>query len=227
MKKMLLLALLLIGTNMVKAQETFFPTREGTELVYKMFDKKDKLISMMRYAITHIRTDGDDMEITYQVASMNSKEEIQYKEEVTIYKKGDKMIVDMGNFINKAAFQQDGEMPPNIEITGNQMEIPISPQPGTLLPDAKVEMALKMGFINLKLATNITNRRVEKVEDISVPAGIFACYKFTSDVTSTVMGKKVNSSLVEWYAKGIGVIKSENYDKQGKLESYMVLAELK
>lgn len=86
---------------------------------------------------------------------------------------------------------------------------------------------MKMGFINLKLSTNIINRRVEAIEDIAVPAGSFQCFKLTGDIIATVMGKKANSSTAEWYAKGVGVVKSETYDKNGKLDSYIQLEEVK
>jgi len=60
------------------------------------------------------------------------------------------MYFDMSNFLNKSAFQQKGEIPPTIEVTGNNMEIPLIPIPGASLPDASVMMAMKMGIRNLK-----------------------------------------------------------------------------
>jgi hypothetical protein len=132
----------------------------------------------------------------------------------------------MSNFINKAAFQQDGSIPAEIEITGNNLEVPSNPNPGDVLPDASVEMAMKMGFVNMKMSANVTNRKVEAIEDITVAAGTFKGYKFSSEVNSTVMGIKVNSKNTDWYAKGIGIVKSENYDKNGKLQSRTELIEV-
>jgi len=225
MKKTLLFTLLLFVIVPLKAQESFFPTKEGTVLIYKMFDKKNKETGTMKYTIKEIVSNGDDMDVTYIVESMDPKGKSQFKEEITMYKKGDVLYYDMGNFINKAAFQQDGEIPPNIQITGNNMEIPVNPTPGQSLPDANIEIALKMAFVNLKISTSLTNRKVEAVEDITVPAGSFNCYKFTSDVNSSIMGKKITASSVEWYARGLGVVKSESYNKKGELETYMVLVE--
>lgn len=226
MKKIILFLLMLYAATAINAQEVFFPTKEGSVLVYKMFDKKDKETGIMRYTIKEVKINGDNMDITYLIESLDNKGANQFKEEVTLNKKGDVLYFDMSNFINKSAFQQDGEMPPGLEIKGNNLEVPLNPQPGTMLPDANIEMAIKMGFVNMKIATNITNRKVELVEDVTVPAGSFNCYKFTGDVTSTIMGKKINSTTAEWYARGLGVVKSESYDKNGKLNSYMVLAEV-
>ncbi len=229
MKKIVLFTLIVFGITALKAQEIFFPTEEGKVLVYKRYDKKSKEIETMKYTIKNILAEGDNMEITYLIESMNAKNESGLSEEITLVKKGNVLYFDMSNFINKAVFQEGGKdsSESQIEIKGNNMEIPVDPQPGTSLPDANVEMAMKMGFINLKLSTNIINRRVEAIEDISVPAGSFKCFKFTGDVIASVMGKKVNSSTAEWYARGVGVVKSETYDKNGKLDSYIQLEEFK
>jgi hypothetical protein len=41
------------------------------------------------------------------------------------------------------------------------------------------------------------------------------------------MGLKMKSNNIDWYAKGIGIVKTESYDKGGKLQSHMELIELK
>ena len=227
MKKLILFtAIILIGIAL-KAQEIFFPTKEGTVLVYKSFDKKDKETNMVKYTIKHLNIYGSDMDITYLVESLDPKEKLVFKEEITIHQKGDKLYFDMSNFINKAAFQQNGEIPAEIQVTGNNLEVPSNPKPGDVLPDANVEMAMKLGFINMKMSANVTNRKVEAIEDITVKAGTFKGYKFSSEVNSVVMGIKVNSKNTDWYAKGVGIVKTESYDKNGKLQSYMELMEFK
>lgn len=227
MKKLILFTVMIFFGIALKAQEIFFPTKEGTVLVYKSFDKKDKETNTVKYTITHLKINGSDMDITYLVESLDPKEKLVFKEEITIQQKGDKLYFDMSNFINKAAFQQNGEIPAEIQVTGNNLEVPSNPKPGDVLPDANVEMAMKLGFVNMKMSANVTNRKVEAIEDITVKAGTFKGYKFTSEVNSVVMGIKVNSKNIDWYAKGVGIVKTESYDKNGKLQSYMELIELK
>jgi len=223
MEKMIFLAIILFGVGSLKAQGTFFPTKEGTVLTYKSFDKKDKLTSGVKYTVKNIAVNGSNMDITYLCESFDNKEKPVFKEEITIHQKGDILYLDMSNLINKTAFQQDGEIPAEVQVKGNNMQIPLNPQPGQTLPDANVEMSMKMGFINMKVAADVTNRKVEGIEDVTVPAGKFNCYKFTSDINSVALGIKVKASSAEWYAKGIGTIKTETYDKNEKLESHMEL----
>lgn len=227
MKKLILFTVMIFFGMALKAQEIFFPTKEGTILVYKSFDKKDKETNTVKYTIKHLTINGDNMDITYLIESLDPKEKLVFKDEITIHKKGDKLYFDMSNFINKAAFQQNGEIPAEIQVTGNNMEVPSNPKPGDVLPDANVEMAMKLGFVNMKMSAQVTNRKVEAIEDITVKAGTFKGYKFTSEVNSTVMGMKVNSKNTDWYAKGVGTVRTESYDKNGKLQSYQELIELK
>lgn len=227
MKKLILIAAIILGVSVSKAQETFFPTKEGTVLIYKTFDKKDKVTNTIQYTITHLEISGSDMDITYLCESIDPKDKLVFKEEITIHQKGDKLYLDMSNFINKAAFQQNGEIPAEVVVSGNNMEIPLNPQPGDILPDAHVEMALKMGFVNMKISADVTNRKVEAIEDVVVKGGSFKSYKFSSDINSVAMGIKVRSKSVEWYAKGIGTVKSESYDKNGNLQSHTELIEIK
>ena len=227
MKKPILFSVLILLGMVLNAQEIFFPTKEGTVLVYKMFDKKDKVSGTMKYTIKQLTINGSDMDITYLVESIDPKDKLVFKDEITIQQKGDKLYFDMSNFINKAAFQQEGEIPAEIEVSGNNMEVPSNPNPGDVLPDANVEMAMKMGFVNMKMSANVTNRKVEAIEDVTVAAGTFKGYKFSSEVNSAVMGIKSNSKNTDWYAKGVGIVKSESYDKNGKLQSRTELMELK
>ncbi len=87
-------------------------------------------------------------------------------------------------------------------------------------------MAMKMGFISLKMTVNLTNRKVEALEDITVKAGTYNAFKLSGDVNGTILGIKVNSKGLDWYAYGIGLIKTESYDKKGDLQSVLELVEI-
>jgi len=227
MKKLFVFTVIILCGMALKAQKTFFPTKEGTVLVYKTFDKKDKVTNMLRYTIKHVNISGSDLDITYLVESIDPKDKLVYKDEITIHQKDEKLYLDMSNLIYKATFQQNGEIPVNIQVKGNNMEIPVNLKPGDVLPDANVEMASEKGFIIMKISAEVTNRKVEAIENVTVKAGTFKAYKFTSDVNSSTMGINVKAKNIDWYVKGIGAVKTESYDKKGKLQSHTELVELK
>ena len=84
----------------------------------------------------------------------------------------------------------------------------------------------KRGIINIKIAINITDRTVEALEDITVPAGIFEAYKINSKMSAKASIINKTSTSSEWLVKGIGMVKSESYDKKGELESYTELVSI-
>jgi hypothetical protein len=226
MKKLFVFTIITFIAIGAIAQETFFPTSKGTVLMYKSFDKKGKQSSGTKYTIKNVKKDGDNVDITYLIEALDQKDKLVYKDEITIQQMGEVLYVDMSNFVNKAAFQQDGQIPADIKVTGNNMELPTNISPGETLPDANIEMTMKMGFMNMKMGAQVTDRKLEVIEDITVPAGTFKAYKFTSNVTATALGINMKTQNTEWYAKGIGMVKSESYDKKGKLDSYTELIEL-
>ena len=227
MKSIYFSVIILFSVLIINGQETFFPTKEGMVLTYKTFDKKDNVTRAMKYTINKVNINGNDIDITYLCESLDNKEKLVFKEEITVHQKGNVMYIDMGNFLNKATFQQNGEIPAEVEVKGNNMEIPLNPLPGQTLPDANIEMAMKMGFVNMKMSADITNRKVEAIEDISVSGGSFKCYKFSGDVNTVAMGIKVQAKSIEWYAKNVGMVKSESYDKKGNLNGRTELVEVR
>lgn len=226
MKNLLLIAVILFSGMLAKAQGVFFPTKEGTVLEYKTYNQRNEEIGMVRYTITNVKTSGENMDITYMIESMDPKDKTVFNEELTVHKKGDKLYLDMSKFVNKAAFQKGGELPAEVKITGNEMEIPSNLEPGGALANAEVDMAMKIGYMNLKMSALVTDRMVESFGNITVKAGSFNAYKISSKVTANVLGMKSTSSVNEWYVKGVGMVKSETYDKHGNLEAYTELVEL-
>lgn len=76
----------------------------------------------------------------------------------------------------------------------------------------------------------IKNRTVAGQEEMTTPAGTFSCYKITYDMDMNVkvmgMGRTTNLTGTEWIAEGVGMVRNEQYDKNGKLNSYSVLTKL-
>ncbi len=227
MKRIFVFTLLVIFSLSLSAQKLFFPSKEGTKLTYETYDAKGKTTGKILYTIKEVKKMGDDMDITYKMEMLDAKDEQKFIDEVTIQKRGDQMIIDMSKFINKAAFpQQEGAEAPSVEVTGNNMELPLVPIPGMSLPDANVMMSMKMGFINLKMSANLTNRKVEAIENISVKGKSFNAFKISGDMSTNVLGMKINTHSEEWNAYGIGVVKSVSYNKKGNIESSMELVEI-
>jgi hypothetical protein len=84
---------------------------------------------------------------------------------------------------------------------------------------------MDMGGMKMNMTVDITNRKVNAKESITTPAGTFNCYAISSN-SETKMGLKMMFEIKEWVAEGMGVIKSETYNKNGKLMGYTELTSI-
>jgi hypothetical protein len=117
----------------------------------------------------------------------------------------------------------------DIKITGTQMRLPSKLAPGDRIPDANASMTLNMAVGKVTADIAMTNQRCTGIETVTVPAGTFECYKVErkSTTVADMVGKItfISNSTV-WYARGVGVVKSFDYDEKGKLRSSSELHEL-
>ena len=77
------------------------------------------------------------------------------------------------------------------------------------------------------LTFHVFNRRALQAESVKTPIGKFICFKIIQTVEADypLIGKQLSTSIT-WIGKGLGVIKTETYDKKGKLQSRMLLTKL-
>jgi hypothetical protein len=115
-----------------------------------------------------------------------------------------------------------------VSVEGGSLEMPSGMKAGDMLKDGDLKMSFSSGGMNvMNMAVSVTNRKVEAVENLTTPAGTFECYKISYDIATKMMGINVKMKGIEWYAKGVGMVKSETYNKDAKLQGSMVLNALK
>jgi Fe-S cluster assembly iron-binding protein IscA len=98
---------------------------------------------------------------------------------------------------------------------------------GQSLPQGKIEMSVEANGTRLFGSTVIIkDRKVEAKESITTSAGTFECFKVSSVVeTKSIMS--MESKTIQWIAEGIGIVKTENLSKNGKLIGSQVLTGIK
>jgi hypothetical protein len=98
---------------------------------------------------------------------------------------------------------------------------------GDLLKNGDMKIAFSSGGMTImNMSFSVTNRKVEAVESVTTPAGTFDCYKISFDVATKMM-VNVKTKGVEWYAKGVGMVKTETYSTDGKLLGSNILTSIK
>lgn len=227
LKILLLTAVLLMGTVNLFSQECVFysPVEKGTVLTYSNFDKKDILTgTTTQTVIDNYIEEGTQvikLRNEYQGVDMDSA----FVREFEMKCKDGKYYVDMESYIGESTLTPYSNMETTIEV--DNMTIPANLKAGEMLDNGGVTATISNNDMKIMtISILISNRKVEAKEEITTQAGTFECYKISYDI-STKMLITIKASNVEWYAKNVGVVRSESYNKKGKLTGYTLLTGLK
>jgi hypothetical protein len=203
----------------------YYPVKEGTMLAYKSFDEKGKPLGANQQTVISKSSTAKGTDYTVKSESWDAKGKKVSDAMLKMRCVDGKFFMDMKNFIDPKSMGDMKDM--QVEVSGVDMEIPAEMYVGQTLPDANISMAFTMNdIVMLRITVNITNRKVVGEESIEVPAGKFDCLKLTYDIDTKAM-IKISGSSAQWLAKGPGAVKSESYDKKGKLSSSQVLTDFK
>ena len=221
MTKILSLFLLLIVTQHGFSQtcEETSPYKEGMTLEYTNYNKKGKELSVESHSIESVA--NEDGNLTIYIRSVEDKEAKDY---ILKCINGD-FYVDMSNYT--ALQSKDNNSAFKIKATGDFLEFPDNMEVGTVLKDGNIDLAIGDEDNSASIATmSVLNRNILAKDSLTIKAGTFDGYKVSFDYVFQMGIIKFRGSGMEWYVKGIGIVKSENYSKKGKLRSFRELTKI-
>lgn len=225
--RFLLLSTMLFTVHAAVGQSdcsTYYNLVEGTTLQYTNYDRKGKDDGVLNYKVTDVVSDGDGVSATMQVDLSDSKGNT-HSTTYGIRCDGDVVQIDFKSLMNEQMISQMGEL--EMEVSGTDIEWPNNLSVGQELPDGNINLKMKMsGAINMNMNVETFNRKVEKKEKVTTPAGTFDCFVIYSETrTKMMLGNQVFPSRT-WLAQGVGMVKQESYNKAGKLMGSSLLTEL-
>lgn len=230
-----LLLTLMVCTLAAHAQcsNNFYKLERGAEYEMTIYNKKDKVEGKVMNTIISVENSGGGQQATFHSKILDKKDKLVSEGEYDIICEGDKIKINMEKMF--ASMQQLSNYEnASIQVKGDYIEIPSHLEVGTILPESKSNMTIQMGESSMTMSSTdmyLKNRKVEKKEDITTPAGTFACYKITydMDMDMKIMGinRKMSSAGAEWIAEGVGIVKTATYDNKGEIESYTLLTHYK
>lgn len=198
------------------ACKAYYPFEEGAKFEITNYNKKGKKEGVVNYEVTSIKDNVADIKTIIYDAKGKEITTSSYQ----IKCEGNSISIDFKSMMNPEMFKQYKDM--EMDITGTNVELPNDLQVGQTLKDANMNMAINMGGMKMNMSVNMINRTVDKKESITTPAGTFDCFALSYD-SEMKMGMKMTFKFKEWIAEGVGVVKSESYNKKGKLMSYSEL----
>ena len=113
-----------------------------------------------------------------------------------------------------------------VDVDASDFEMPnLDEAEGTQLKDGSIRIAIGGGAPGLTMNISITDRKIEKKESYTSPAGTFDCIVLSQKV-KTKMVVNIEGSSKEWYSENVGVVRTESYNKSGKMTGYSLLTAL-
>lgn len=222
--KLLNVLFFLIGNAFIAAQDNcsaFYPMNEGVSMEYTNYNKKGKVEGVSTYKVTEANHAGDTTTATMSINLKDNKGKDIYSTSYNLTCTGNMVTLDYESLLPTEMMEQYGDM--DIEISGNDIEIPNELSVGQNLKDANVAMKISMSGINMNMTVDMTNRKVEKKESVTTTAGTYDCFVLYSENHSKMMmANQVYPSRV-WLAEGIGMVKQETYKKNGDVMSSTML----
>ncbi|GAB5400647.1 MAG: hypothetical protein Aureis2KO_22320 [Aureisphaera sp.] len=221
---LLLLVFLSFTTYAQSDCEPYLPIDVGTQWEMTHYNAKGKNQGKTSYELLDKVSNGSETIFTVQTKAFDKKG----KE--LLSNTFEAKCVD-GQFEFDMAMKMDGTsmgafQNMDFEVDASRYEIPsMDAAAGTSLEDGSLRISSTGGPIGINMTIDITNRMVEAKETITTPAGDFNCLVLTQDVsTKVVMNIKATSK--EWYSPNIGVVRTESFNKKGKMTGYSEITSL-
>ncbi|MCA0960521.1 hypothetical protein LCL86_15820 [Muricauda ruestringensis] len=200
---------------------TYYPMVDGAKLQYTNYNKKGKEDGKFNYTVTNVQGSGNNISATMEMEIVDKKGKV-YTSDYDIVCDGNIVKIDFKSLMNEQMLSQMGDV--EMDISGTDIELPNSLSVGQELPDANISIKMKMGgAINMNTNVETVNRKVEKLESLTTPAGTFDCYVIYSETKTKMMMTNQTLPSRTWFSEGVGMVKQESYNKSGKLTNSMVL----
>jgi hypothetical protein len=229
MKKIFLLlfagiVLLMSGNLFSQSCELYFQMKEGSTMKIANFNSKSKLSGTTEIIINERKEIAGGVSIQMTQNYKDIKEN-SYSSELLVECINDIIYLDMVDFLSPDAMVAYEGM--EMEISADRLPFPSNAKPGDQLEDGVISMLVRNEGVNiLNIVVQVYERKVVSEEIIETPAGPFSCLKIKYNMLSQFGFVKLNMSVVEWFNKDFGTVRSESYNKKGKLTGYTELQEI-
>jgi hypothetical protein len=191
----------------------YYAMSKGSRIESSVYDDKNSLVSKNVLEIIDSKKVGGKTVSTAKNITENFKKK---KTTETVY---DFECDGQGTTVNVIQLMQENlkqnKQIGNANASGNNPVFPHQMSVGQTLPESNIVIDVS-GEISLKSKIKIFDRKVVGTETITVPAGTFDCVVITYTEDIAVLVDEIKKYKV-WMAKGVGIVRNEQYSKKGKL----------
>lgn len=223
--------LLFFSTNCFSQElcESFTLLRNGTYLEYTDYDKKGKAISKSSHTTSQVVNEGQRIIAKIKIESSDLKKKGNtFSSEYDISCQNGVLSIDMQRFFDSNQLSQFSDSKFDVEISGDALDFPADGKSGDILNNGSLTVKVSTdGVPIINTTMNISNRTIGDSESITTDAGTFNCRVVSYDFDSKAGFVKVKGSAKQWFTTDQVMVKSESYNKNGKLLSTSKLTNYK
>ena len=232
MKKMLLAIVALLACHTMQAQ--YFCTTQGTELHYVNYDEAGQSLSNETVTVYNVvkNASGESAQYLAKIVTNKTKNNTSYTlynwnydgnvttcQEDLMYGPYIKSDSDPAKYDSKAR----QAMAEELKLKGdNSFTMIKHASAGESIPDRTYSLIFNM----LKNEINISGAAYMGEEKVSTTAGKFDCIKISYLKRTKIVLKTETVRVTEWYAEGIGLVKSESYNTKGEPDGKTILVKI-
>lgn len=232
MKKMLLAIVALLACHTMQAQ--YYCTTQGTELHYVNYDEAGQSLSNETVTVYNVvkNASGESAQYLAKIVTNKTKNNTSYTlynwnydgnvttcQEDLMYGPYIKSDSDPAKYDSKAR----QAMAEELKLKGdNSFTIKKHASAGESIPDRTYSLISNM----LKNEINISGAAYMGEEKVSTTAGKFDCIKISYLKRTKIVLKTETVRVTEWYAEGIGLVKSESYNTKGEPDGKTILVKI-
>lgn len=207
----------------------FFPQTKGAQLVRKGYTAKGNLQNVTTYTVDEVDNLPSGMEVEADYVYTDAVGKVLSKGDIEVSCQNGEFFMDMkdlASFSTAVSAAND-----DIAVAGDFMNYPDAfsnsfDGDNQYFDDASIKVYEKK---NKKNRANISvyDREFVTTENVTTPAGTFNCAKIKYNVDVNTPQNKYSGYGYEWYAPNVGIVRTEQYDKNKVLQSYSVLEVVK
>ncbi|MCX6273209.1 MAG: hypothetical protein NTU44_18725 [Bacteroidetes bacterium] len=219
----LLIVVIFLMISGIRAQDCagYYPVKVGAQWVVTSYNEKNAVEGTSKMKLTAKTPTATGYDLNVAVQSLDNKGKNQMDNTLKFQCKNGIFYWDMNQFLQNA-MPAKGMEGMTMKVTGTQLAFPAKLSVGQTLENAEMTVSMESGGMSMMSFTwKIFDRKVEATESVTTPAGTFECYRISYKMESN-SGMKMEMTGIDWIGKGVGVVKSQQFDK-GKMKGYSLL----
>jgi len=191
--------------------------QEGRGFSTVSYDYNKKAESTTTYTVLQVNEVGREYHASVK-ATVSSKNEKPFELNYLMRCDGANYYVDMATYLSQLRSADAAGM--DVSVSGDFLAMPEKMVPGEVLRNGQVMLDMMMeGIPTMSLSYKIIHRKVLGKEVVSTKVGDFKCQKVVFDYESSMGLMNLYGTVIEWWTPDMLLVKTEQYNSNGKLTS--------